>query len=178
MQTDDKTTFSSEELEEIKTKLGDDETEETKLRLRGKLELLEDGDVTDLGVDLDVGLSSTSGPLNQVACMTCEMVGGYEAEEIKESDDLVFNVMRMQECGHGIVFGVIDAKVQEKIDIAKRLQEQFTSLVQSGDSSGARRKLRKLNMAVTNIKIRQRMAWGANHRHINMPAIPELENAR
>jgi hypothetical protein len=152
-------------------------TDEKKVEPTGKLELLDDDDVTDLGVDLDVGISSTPGPLNQVACMTCEMVGGYESEEIAMTDGLVFNVMRMQECDHGIVYGVIDAKVQEKIATAKRLQSQFTQLAQSGDVTGAKRKWKKLNKAVENIKIRQRIAWGANRHRIDLPAIPELNDA-
>ena len=162
MQTDDKTKLSGKEIKEVKA----------------KLELLEDDDIADLGVDLDVGLSSTPGPLKQVACMTCEMVGGYEAEEIEKLDGLVFSVMRMQECGHGIVFGVRDAKVQEKMDTAKRLQEQFTELGQSGDVAGAKRKWKKLKTAIKNIQIRQQMAWVHNRHRIDMPAIPELENAR
>lgn len=143
-----------------------------------KLELLDDDDIADLGVDLDVGLSSTPGPLNKVACMTCEMVGGYEADEVKKPNGLVFNVMRMQECGHGIVFGVVDARVQEKVDTAARLHNQFQALAASGDSSGAKRKLKKLERAIKNIKIRQQKCWANNRHHIDMPAIPELENAR
>lgn len=174
MQTDDQTKLSSEELKEMKAKLGEEEIEEVK----AKLELLEDDDIAELGVDLDVGLSSTPGPLKQVACMTCEMIGGYESEEVEKISGLVFSVMRMQACGHGIVFGVRDAKVQEKMDIAKRLQEQFTALAQSGDVTGAKRKWKKLTTAINNIKIRQQMAWARNHHRIDMPAIPDLENAR
>jgi hypothetical protein len=73
---------------------------------------------------------------------------------------------------------VRDAKVQEKMDIAKRLQEQFTALAQSGDEAGAKRKWKKLKTAISNIKIRQQMAWANNRHRTDMPAIPELENAR
>ena len=142
-----------------------------------KMELIDDDDIADLGVDLDVGLSNTPGPLNRVACMTCEMVGGYESEEIEKLDGLVFNVMRMQECGHGLVYGVLDDQVREMVAIAHRLRSQFSQLVESGDHSGARRKLRKLTTAFNNIKVRQALAYGANRHRIDMPAIPELTNA-
>jgi len=140
------------------------------------LELLPDDDIADLSpMGVDAGTTNDKTP--KVACHKCELVGPYTPEDIEVSGGVTFQVMRMTECGHGIVFGCLNEKVQEKISTARTLQKRYTSLAQAGDVSGAKRAWKKLNCAIKAVKIRQRTAWGHNKHKTDLTAIPELTDA-
>ena len=140
------------------------------------LELLPDDDVADLSpMGVDAGTVNDKTP--KVACQTCELVGPYSPEDIEVSGGVTFQVMRLTECGHGIVFGCLNEKVQEKISTARTLQKRYISLAQAGDVSGAKRAWKKLNCAIKAVKIRQRTAWGHNRHKTDLSAIPELTDA-
>ncbi len=140
------------------------------------LELLPDDDIAALSpMGVDAGTVNDKTP--KVACLTCELIGPYAPEDIEVSGDVTFQVMRMTECGHGIVFGCLNEKVHEKISTARTLQRRFTALAKAGDASGAKRAWKKLNCAIKAVKIRQKTAWGHNKHKTDLPAIPELTDA-
>jgi len=146
-----------------------------------KLELLPDDDVADLSpIGVDAGTIHDKTP--KVACMTCEIVGPYQPEDKTmkakgKRKEITFQIMRMTECGHGIVFGVMTSSVKAAAADAEKFQKRFLSLAKAGDQSGAQRTYRKFEGAIKLVKNRQRAAWKANQNRIKLDAIPELTDA-
>lgn len=169
------------DLEGLKAKLGADEEVEAVANVKAKLELLPDDDVADLSpMGVDAGTIHDKTP--KVACMTCEMVGPYKQEDKKmkargKRKAITFQIMRMTECGHGIVYGVMTTSVLEMIEAAKKFQALYIKLAKAGDQSGAQRSYHKFGNSVKRIQARQRAAWKTNQHRIKLDAIPELADA-
>ncbi len=166
------------DLDGLKAKLGADETVEA------KLELLPDDDIADFSpIGVDAGTSSDKTP--KVACMTCELVGPYKSEDKKlkakkkgkKRVEITFQIMRMTECGHGIVYAVMTPSVFEAAGDAKKFQKRFLLLAKAGDKSGAQRTYRKFESAIKRVKARQRAAWKTHQHRIELDAIKELADA-
>lgn len=150
--------------------------------LKKKLVLLPDDDVADLSpMGVDAGTSSDTVP--KAACMTCDLVGPYKQEDktLKAKKDkrneITFQIMRMSECGHGIVYGVRTASVEDAAADAKKFQNRFFTLAKAGDQSGAQRSYRKFEKALKRVMARQRAAWQTNQHRIDLEAIPDLADA-
>ncbi len=169
------------DLDGLKAKLGADEVTDAAKVVKKKLELLPDDDVADLSpVGVDAGTVSDTVP--KVACMDCDLVGPYTQEDKHmkargKRKEITFQIMRMTECGHGIVYGVMTLSVQEAVADAKKFQKRFLQLAKAKDQSGAQRSYRKFENAVKRVQIRQRIAWTKNKMRIKMQAIPELADA-
>ena len=179
---DDKPDQGQLDLEGLKKRLGADEVTDAPKVVKKKLELLPDDDVADLSpMGVDAGTSNDKMP--KVACMTCELVGPYKQEDKKlkakkgKRIAITFQIMRMSECGHGIVYGVMTTSVGEAATDAKKFQKRFLMLAKAGDQSGAQRSYRKFENAITRVKARQISAWRTNKHRIELDAIPELSDA-
>lgn len=169
------------DLDGLKKKLGADEATDAAETVKAKLELLPDDDIADFSpTGVDAGTINDKVP--QVACMSCDLVGPYKQEDKKlkargKRKAITFQIMRMTECGHGIVYGVMTASVLESIADAKKFQARFLKLAKAGDQSGAQRTYRKFENAIKRTQARQRAAWDTNQHRIELDAIPDLTNA-
>lgn len=169
------------DLDGLKKKLGVDGEIDAAKTVKKKLELLPDDDIADLSpMGVDAGTSNDKMP--KVACMTCEIVGPYTQEEKKlkargKRKAITFQIMRMTECSHGIVYGVMTTRVLAAISDAKMYQARFLQLARAGDQCGAQRSYRKFEKAVFSVKARQHSAWVSNQKRIKLDAIPELADA-
>lgn len=170
------------DLENLKKKLGADEAIEVANIVSKKIELLPDDDVADLS-PMGVDAGTTSDTVPKAACMVCEFIGPYKQEDkhLKAKKDkrkaVTFLIMRMSECGHGIVYGMRNASVDDAATDAKKFQKRFLTLVKAKDQSGAQRSYRKYEKAIERVKARQKAAWKTNQNRIDLDAIPELANA-
>lgn len=169
---DDKSGQDQLDLEALKKKLNDNLTKVT----AKEIELLPDDDVADLS---PVGVDTS----DMVTCMTCDIVGPYKQEEknLKAKKgkriEITFQIMRMTECGHGLVYGVRTASVEDAAADAKKFQNRFFTLAKAKDQSGAQRSYRKFEKALARVIARQRAAWRTNQHRIDLDAIPDLVDA-